>query len=236
MSMQNPTLAQLQQYAVVNGQDLEAVRQTLYDFQLYPTAGQTQLQFFQAPGGQGITSAIGAVVGSAKGFADTNMTLAGQLARYVNFLLQSIEVFFEPGSVATANTYTPFRPVVLIAIPTLALTSGPNDVDAIRQSGWLELFVSNKTYLREAPLGRFPPKTQLDLDVAFATNSATTLGIGGFSGKFYGRPYYVEPWITLPANANFTVNLNWPGAVATPSGFNGRAGVVMDGITFRNTQ
>lgn len=232
-----PSIADLLQFGVVQSSNLEAVRQTLYDFQVYPTAGVAgALQFFQAPLGQGATSATGAVALTAKTYADTNMVVAGQLPRFVNFLMQSIEVFFEPGSVATASTYTKQAITTVIAVPTAALTAGPNDVDTIRQTGWLELFISNKNYLREAPLGRFPPKTQLDLDAAIATNSATTLGITALSAKFYGRPYYVEPWIMLPENANFSVSCNWPVLTPTPSGFNGRLGIVLDGITYRATQ
>jgi hypothetical protein len=231
-----PNKQWLAQFAVINASDLEAVRQTFYDFQLYLTAGQAQLLFFQNQIGQGITSALGAVVAGNKSFADTNMNLSGQLTSGQNFLMQSIEIFFEPGSSAAASTYVQHAITTFIAVPTQVLLAAPNDVDAIRQSGWLEFLVLSKTYLREAPIGRFPPKTQLDLDSAMATNSATTASIFALSAKFYGRPYYIQPWVTIPSTTNFNVALNWPGAVATPSGFNGRIGCVLDGILFRNTQ
>ncbi len=232
----NPTLANLAQYRVVNGGDLESVRQSLYDFAVYPTAGANQITLFANPIGQGQTSSTGAVAGTPKTYADTNMELASQLPRYKDFLLQSIEIIFEPGSVATANTFTKLNVSQFNAVPTQVIVAAPNDVDSIRLSGWLELNISSKNYLREAPLGRFPPKTYLSLDAAMGTNSATTATVQAQSAKFGGRPYYIDPYIVLPSNANFQITLNWPAVVATPSGFNGRIGCVLDGVLYRATQ
>ena len=236
MDLYNPTLADLNAYSVVNGQDIESLRQPLYDWQIYPTAGQGQLQFFQNQVGQGVTSALGATATTAKTVADTNMTLSGQLSAGINFLMESIEVGFEPGSVSTTNTYTNYKPVSLIAVPTVALTGGPNDTDTIRQSGWLSFSVLSKNYLTFGPLGNFPMMTHLTMDAAVATNSATTLGITALASHWAGRPFYMQPLVTIPSNMNFNLNLNWPGALATPSGFNARIGITIDGIQFRNTQ
>lgn len=230
-----PTLADLQKFAVVNGSSMEVVRQSLYDFQLYPTAGQTNLTFYAVPVGQGTTSSTGAT--GAKTYADTNMLLAGQLPRYQNFIVDSIEIYFEPGSVSTANTFTKQSITQFAASASAALAANANDLDSIRQTGWLELFVVQKNYLREAPLGRFPTKTYLGLDAAVGNSSTAAAGaIVISSPKLAGRPYYVEPHVALPENANFSVTLLWPAAVATPSGFNGRMGIVMDGFFYRATQ
>jgi hypothetical protein len=51
-----------------------------------------------------------------------------------------------------------------------------------------------------------------------------------------GRPYYVEPSIFLISTQNFSVTINFPVAVATPSGFNGRVGIILDGYLYRNSQ
>lgn len=236
IDLSDASIADLDRYAVVNGSDLEALRQPMYDYQLYPTAGQGQLQFFQQQYGAGVTSALGAVVGSTKTLADTNMTMAGQLSKGLNLLLESVEVFFEPGKTATANTYQNQAIVTVIAIPTAALTAGPNDVDVIRQSGFLDFVVLSKNYLRHAPLGMFPGMVSLNMDAALATNSATTLGLSALSARAAGRPFFLNPLVTIPSNMNFSFNLNWPGAVATPSGFNGRIGINLDGVQFRNTQ
>ena len=83
---------------------------------------------------------------------------------------------------------------------------------------------------------RFPPKAQLTLDAAIASNSATVGESAAVSAKISGRPYMVEPPIYLENNQNFVVQLNWPGAVATPSGFNARVGVILDGYLYRNSQ
>jgi hypothetical protein len=236
IDLSEASISDLDRYAVVNGSDLEALRQPIYDYQLYPTAGQGQLQFFQQQYGAGMTSALGAVVAATKNLADTNMTMAGQLSKGINLLLESVEVSFEPGRVATANTYLNQTITTVIAVPTTALTSGPNDVDIIRQSGWLDFVVLSKNYLRYAPLGMFPMMTALNLDAALASNSATTLGLSALSARAAGRPFFLNPLVTIPSNMNFSFNLNWPGAVATPSGFNGRIGVSLDGVQFRSTQ
>ena len=112
------SLATLRQYAVNVPGSSEVIRQRLYDFQLYPTAGQVQLAFFQLPIGQGIATGIGAPVGSAKTYADTNMEVSGALPRPKNYLVESIEIVLEPGSVNTASTYTPAVPCLLYTSPS----------------------------------------------------------------------------------------------------------------------
>ncbi len=227
---------------VVNPNQSEVIRQRLYDYQLYPTAGQTELNFFQQPQGAGLTSAVGGAVGSAKTYADTNMQLAGQLPSGAAFKIESLEVDFKPGSVATANTYTMAALSQWNAVSAAALTAQVNDVNAFYQSGYLELWVLDKNYLRETPLSSFPPKTALDLQAAHATNSATTAQISTILAKAAGRPYYLESAngvplpITLKPAISFSVKLKWPGVVATPSGFNGRVGVILDGLLMRASQ
>ena len=54
--------------------------------------------------------------------------------------------------------------------------------------------------------------------------------------KVFGRPYYVDPNVTLQPAVNFEVLCKWPGAVATPTGFNGRMTVTMDGAFLRASQ
>lgn len=229
-------LETLSKYAVNVPGSAEVVRQRLYDFQLYPTAGQAQMSFFALPIGQGVTSALGAAVGTAKTYADTNMEVAGALPRPKNYFVESIEIIFEPGSVNTANTYTPAIPNLFAVAAAAAVMAQIQDINLIRQSGWLEFYIGSKTYLWEAPLGTFPPKVRLELDAAVASNSATVGEVGAVAAKWGGRPYYLDPPITLESMQNFQIYLKWPGAVATPSGFNGRIGVVFDGVMFRNAQ
>ena len=221
---------------VTNPGQSEIIRQRLYDYQLYATAGFTQLAFFQQPIGQGITSALGATVGSTKSLWDTNMELGGQLPSGKAYLIESIEVLFLPGTVSTANTYTQagFNGFAAVAAATVA--NGVNDVNTFYQSGMLELNVLSKNYLRETPLLAFPPKAHFDLSAAVATNSATTAEVTQSFAKAMGRPYYIEPRVTLQPAVNFDVTLRWPAVLATPSGFNARVGVILDGYMMRASQ
>jgi len=221
---------------VTNPLQSEIIRNRLYDYQLYAGAGITQLSFFQNPVGQGITTALGATVGTSKTQWDTNMELGGTLPSGKSYLIESVEVLFLPGSVATANTYT-IAALSLFAAVAIATVAGQlNDVNSFYQSGMLELNVLSKNYLRETPLMAFPPKAHLDISAATASNSATVGQVSQVLGKGTGRPYYVEPKITLQPAVNFEVLLRWPAAVATASGFNARVGVILDGGFLRASQ
>ena len=221
---------------VTNPGQSEIIRQSLYDMQIYPAAGSNQLTFFQAPLGQGLTSALGATAGTTKTTADTNMVLGGNLPNGQEYLVESIEVTFYPGSVSTANTFTidtvTFFLVAASAVPTAQI----DDVSAFYQSGVLEFNVLAKNYLRETPLMRFPPKCYLDVAGAISSNSATVAEVGFAAAHAAGRPYYVEPRIDLLPAMNFDVTLRWPGLVPTTSTFNGRAGVILDGYLLRASQ
>jgi hypothetical protein len=221
---------------VINPNQSEVVRNRFYDYALYPTAGVGQIVFFSQPLGQGVTSAQGAVVGSAKTIFDTNLDLPSTLPSGKGFFIESIEVMFQPGSVSTANTYTPANLAVFNAAAAAAVYGSVNDVNTFYQSGLLELNILGKNYLRETPLLAFPPKAHLDVVAGVASNSATVGTIGIAFAKAFGRPYMLVPEITLESAVNFDVTIKWPGVVATPSGFNGRIGVYLDGFFQRASQ
>lgn len=214
-----PSVDQLSQYSVNRQNQYEGIRQKLYDFQSYATAGTTQISFFQVPVGQG-----------GKTYADTNMVSAGTLPSPIKFLIQSIEIFFFPGvlNVPAEDTAAPFPPPQFI-----------NDVAAINQSGWLELNIGSKNYLREAPLGEFPPKTRLNGNAAITSTiagaTASSFNMASFA-TFGGRPYFVEPNALLEPTQNFAVTLNWPTAVPMPSSQIARIGIKLDGILYRLSQ
>lgn len=231
-----PTAADFNSRRVTNPSQSEVVRQRLYDYQLYPTAGSTQFAFFQQPIGQGLTSALGGTVGSGKTQWDTNMELGGTLPSGKAFLIESIEVVFFPGSVSTSNTYTPIKPLEFNATASATVGGQLADVNSFYQSGMLELNILSKNYLRETPLIAFPPKTQFNLDVGIASNSATTAVNVAENMRAAGRPYYIDPTIALQPAVNFEVLIRFPAAVATPSGFNGRVGVILDGYFMRASQ
>ena len=230
------SVADFAQNRVTNPGQSEIIRQRLYDYQLYPAAGAQQLTFFQAPIGQGVTSAIGATVGAAKSQWDTNMELGGQLPSGKSYLIESVEVLFLPGASAAANTYTTASVTQFAAVAALALTAALADVQQFYSTGMLEFNVLSKNYLRETPLLAFPPKAQLDLSAAVSSNSATTAQVAQNLAKAQGRPYYLEPRVTLQPAVNFEVLLRWPALVPTISTFNGRVGVILDGYLMRASQ
>lgn len=208
-----PTLAELKQYAVNRDNEFEITKQTLYDTLTYAAAGQSQLTFFQEPIGQ-----------NGKTKADTNIESAGQLPAPKYFLIESIEIRFFPDNLP-ANTGATYDPTTSIA----------NDVYTLQKSGYLELFIGSKAYLTEAPLGKFPPKTCLETEFAYATTAAGE-EIGGDYAVFSGRPYYIDPHITLIPTQNFNVNLNWPTLVPLPSAKDARIQVSFDGLLYRLSQ
>lgn len=231
-----PSAADFDARRVTNAAQSEVVRQRLYDFQLYATAGVAQLTFFSAPAGQGITSAQGAVVGSAKTLWDTNLELPNTLPSGKQYLVESIECLFLPGSVSTANTYTPANLSLFAVAAAAAVAAQLNDVNTFAQSGLLEFNILSKNYLRETPLLSFPPKAHLDVSAALANTSATVGEIAAVFAKMSGRPYYLSPEITLQPAVNFEIAIKYPAAVATPTGFNARVGIYLDGYVMRASQ
>lgn len=231
-----PTAADFNSRRVTNPSQSEIVRQRFYDYQLYATAGTTQLSFFSAAVGQGVTSAVGATVGASKTLWDTNLSISNTLPSGQAFMIESIEVVFIPGSVSTTNTFTLIKPYEFNATAAATLSGQLADVNSFYQSGLLELNILSKNYLRETPMIVFPPKTSLNMDVAVASNSATTAVNIVQNARAAGRPYYISPEIALQPAVNFEVIIKYPAAVATPSGFNARVGVVLDGYFMRASQ
>lgn len=209
---QAPKLSDLTQFDVNRANQYEAIRSSLYDYQTYLQAGQTNLTFFQSPVGQG-----------GKTLADTNMQSAGQLPQPQYFLVQNIQVFFYPaGDVSQYGA-----PAAAEAL---------NDVKDVAQSGWLEFFIGSKNYVQEGPIGRFPPRAGLIISssLADATTAAGNEQSRIAYGNFGGAVYTLTPQILLTPNQNFNVKLNWPTAV--PLAAAARIGVVMEGLLYRLSQ
>lgn len=234
--MADITYQSFEQGRVTNPEQSELIKKRLYDYLLYPLAGTTLLSFFSTPVGQGVTTALGGVVGSAKSYSDTNLEMANTLPSGKAFLIDSIEVDFEPGSSAAANTYIPANVAIFNAVAAAALVAAVNDVNTIGQSGVLELNILSKNYFRDTPINAFPRKAYPTYDAALASNSATTATLAVVTGRSTGRPMFLDPRITLQAAVNFDVKLIWPGVVATPSTFNARMGIILDGFEMRASQ
>lgn len=231
-----PTIADLAKYDVNRPDAQEVIYQPLYDFQIYPTAGQQQFQFFQQAIGAGVTSAAGATAGSPKTKLDTNMTLNGQVPAPQAFLIEAVEVFFIPGNVSTASTFVDALPSKFATVAAETVAGAINDVSRILQNGGLRLFIGAKEYLFDTPLMKFVPGCFIGIDGALASNSATLGEASAVGARAMGRSYTLPTPVSLRANQNFNVSVDFGGAVATPSGFNGRIGVVLNGHLFRSAQ
>lgn len=213
-----PSIAQLANFQVTLP-GYEAITQSLYDTLAYAAAGQTQLGFFATPNGQG-----------GKTLTDTNMQLAGQLPANNQFLIQSVELKFLPS-----------RPTVVGAMPASfgaqAIAVLVNDAYLFGSGGNLTLTVGNKTYLQEAPLGRFPAKTTFDLSAAAAdvTTAGASLQTRIAYGQAGGRPYLLKAPLLLEPSQSFGLTLNWPEgvvAIVNPA----RVVAILDGIFYRKSQ
>lgn len=228
-----PNAADFNARRVTNPSQSEVIRQRLYDYQLYSSAGATQLTFFQNPVGQGVTSSVGSIAGTAKTFWDTNMSLPGQLPSGAAFMVESVEVVFFPG--ATATGFIPASQGFVGATGATAQILAISDTNLFYNAGLLEFNILSKNYLRETPAIAFPPKANFDLSAAYG-NGNVAVSTGAQLLKAGGRPYFVEPSIALQPAVNFEVTLKYPAAVTMPSGFNGRVGIILDGYTMRASQ
>jgi hypothetical protein len=234
-----PNVEDFRKYLVTKIGEVEVIKQSLYDTLVYPTAGVAGLPFFQLPQGQGLSASPGNA-GATKALSDTNLTLGGQLPAPQAFFISSIEVDFQPGSSAAANTFAIRTPGNLVATDVATAQAGSHDTNAFYTGGSLTLTIGTKPYLNEAALLRFPPKARFEYEVALAggAGAAATLERIHVNEKLRagGRPYQFEPGIALMTSQNFVVTLAWPVAVPTPSGFNGAARVILDGWLFRGVQ
>lgn len=210
--VQIPSLESLKSYNVNRANAVEGIRASLYDFQTYAQAGQTGLDFFQVPQGQG-----------GKTLADTNMEIAGSLPNPKHFLALNLQVYFFP-----AGDISQFG--------AQAAAENQNDVYDVLKSGYVELYIGSKNYVQEAPIGRFPPKTGMVSSSSLA--DATTAGADFQSRISYanmgGAVYELKPPILLMPTQNFRLSIKWPANVAISA--NARIGVVMEGIMYRLSQ
>ncbi len=205
-----PSLQELQQYNVNRPDQVEVVRQSLWDTQTYVDNSTTQLQFFQVPKGQ-----------ASKTFADTNMEAAGALPAPKSFLIETIELYVFPTNALGADSTS-----------TSALKNWQDMYD-LMQVGWLELFIGSKAYLDEGPLMKFPPRSGLT-GVAFANDTTANTGTRVDYVSMGGPVYELQPEILLVPTQNFVVTLNW--AVAVNLTANVKIVCNLGGILYRNSQ
>jgi hypothetical protein len=215
MSLINaPSFEDLSAYDVNVVGKYEVCRQTLYDTVAYAAAGQSSLSFFQLPVGQG-----------GKTVQDTNMTSAGSLPSPVNFLIESVELIFIPGT-------TPLVEGAGSAAPWYS------DMQSFRDNGSLRLTIGDKSQLLEAPLGVFPPKTGLNVNAAISNNitPAAATKTSFVYADMVGRPYYIDVPLLLRPTQNFDIKLEWKVPIALPSTTAGRIICKLDGLRYRLAQ
>lgn len=201
-----PSTTQAKKFGVNRVGQPEGFFQPLYDYQVYPSAGTTQLTFFANPIGQ-----------AGKTLADTNMEAPGSLPAPKRQLVTSIQVAFFSTVLPGRNTQEAF---------------GWNDTYSVFKSGWLDFFIGSKSYLIDAPIGKF--SNDFRLAGSSAVSSAASDAIIDYA-TFAGPTYEITP-IELVPNQNFTVTLNWPTPVPLPSGIDGRIGVILSGFQYRLSQ
>lgn len=208
-----PQLSELGQYNVNRADSIEGLKWSLYDSIAYPTAGTTQMQFFQIPRGQ-----------SSKTLADTNMTAAGALPAPQCFLIQTIELFFFPGTAIATHG-------------AAAASEFVNDTyNFYTSKAWLELYIGSKAYLDESPLLKFPPRNGMSgfSGMSDATTAASTAATQTSYASAGGPIYEMNPPLLLTPTQNFSVTLNWPSAITVTT-----AGTVycnLGGVLYRNSQ
>ena len=212
------TLDQLNVYNPNRADAIEAIWQPFYDFTTYAAAGQTQLQFFQVQTGQG-----------GKTLADTNMLLGGQFPAPTAFLCTAIMVGMFANNTGLANVQTGPNTTAAAA----AALPNANDTLKFLNSGYLQITIGSKTYLTDAPVGKFPVNfTMGGLEAVSGTFAAGTFMATDFA-RGIGRYYEITPFL-IPMTQNFVVTLNWPVVVALTNP--ARVGVILDGFYYRQSQ
>lgn len=188
---------------------VEAIWQPLYDYQKSSGAGDaTDLNavytFFALPVGQ-----------NDKTFEDTNMESAAALPAPKEMLVTHIEVVFIPGEdPASANGNTNW-----------------NDMNNLMKVGFLDFFIGSKSYLKDAPIGKFSNSFRLG-GVASTGNVAGSTDNVSYA-TFTGALYEITP-IKIVSNQNFNVTVNFPKGVTVAAGW--RMGVILGGFLYRLSQ
>ena len=149
---------------------------------------------------------------------DTNLDLDGQISKGKAQLVTGIQVAFYSG----ATSY------VAASNPNVELV---NDVYTFLQNGTLILKIQSKEYVRQAPLGKFPPVERI-------AGNTFTYGQGGSDSSVKyaapcGREFTIRD-LLLESNQNFSVELR--DLPALPSGIDGRLVVTLNGDSARNAQ
>ena len=204
-----PDVSELQQYNVNRPDQVEVIRQPLWDTQTYVNAVSTELQFFQSPQSSSISMAA------------TNMEAAGTLPAPKSFLVETIELYAFPANTIAADG------------TTIAASKNLSDLYALFSVGWLEFFIGSKVYLQQAPLMSFPPRAGITAVQVGADSTANT-GVRVDYASLGGPVFQLQPKILLVPTQNFKVSLKWASAVTINA--NMPIKMVLGGVLYRNSQ
>lgn len=217
------SVSALERYQVLPMAD-ELYQSSIYDSAPYPAAGITAIPYFSNQQGQ-----AGGIGGGNKTYTDTNLDMPSQLSQGTGFLVEQIEVEFQPARPTPANVKD--MPAFFGAGQTHQLI---NDIYVFGCSGFLEFKgPNNKTFILDGPMNRFPSSRNFNSSVAFS--DATTLAAAqqsraGFA-HWSGQPFNLHPVpIYLDPSMKFGVTLNFPEAPTLPSGVAARVYVRLLGI------
>jgi hypothetical protein len=190
----------------------ELIAWPLYSYKAYPTAGSTQILFYD----QNENNAT-----NRRG--DTNMVgQGGALPGNQMYVSVSVAVVVIPGAdqVATA--------------PTVTATAGRDFYNVLRNLSWLEYKISQKEVLVEAPLTLFPMSFGMGTVLAGAPTVVDVVSLlqSGTPDNF--AVFHLDPPIGLLPVRPFTVSLNWITAQAVTASTKGhRIGILQKGWLIR---
>lgn len=202
--------------SAVDWNSQEVLNDFLYDWLPYPVAGQTQLNFFTTPQGQGVSFWDPT---QTKTYEDSNIETGNMMSRGESFLVKHIALRFYQASLPVQDTNA-------AALPATPLMPA-NDAYLFWNRGWLEFKVVNKVQTRLAPLSSFPPPTHLELDaaaaVAYTLAAAATDSAQIVATHLRNRgPLFTlaGDGVTLEYGMKFNLNLNWSAkqAITTAAG------------------
>lgn len=193
---------------------IETIWEPLYDSVTYPAAGATSLTFFQEQIGK-----------AGKTLKDTNMDLDGQLPKGKAFLVTGIQLAFYSGldSDMAHDGDFPLDPNVT------------SDVRTFTENGHLIFRIQSKDYLRQAPLGKFPPVERLTVSSSLGGDNPagdTKLTSIEYAAPC-GREFSING-VLLESNQNFSIELR--DLPALPSAQDGKIVCTLNGFIARNAQ
>ena len=205
LTMTNP-LNRLQRAEILSQTVGEVIFEPLYDTLTYPAAGTV---------GTGDLVFFSVGLGNGKTLSQTNMQLGGQMPAGQAFLVTGIQVAFYPADTIANAT---------------GLANYLNDFQVFSQNGSLDFEIGSKSYVKQAPLGKFPTAEHMVVDGALATTANEFVIQNAYNA---GQEFSVLD-MELSSSNNFSVTLR--DLPPLPSDSDGRLVISLNGFKFRKQQ